>query len=95
MRGIEECSARKTYPQLPNHPICLVFAADAIMIWSILHEGVVVERGYLGVLTLRRPHQVREVFPAQKSQDPIDIASRDPLLHKHPVPAQVVNNSYY
>ena len=94
MRGIEECSARKTYPQLPNHPICLVSAADAIMIWSILHEGIVVERpGQLPIL-ISFPNQAREVFLAQKSQDAIHIVWRGHLVHKHPVPAQVVHNSY-
>ena len=95
MRGIEECSARKTYPQLPNHPIYLVSIADAIMIWSILHEGIVVERlGQLPIL-ISFPNQAREVFLPQKSQDAIHITCRGRLVHKHPVPAQVVHNSYY
>ena len=94
MRGIEECSARKTYPQLPNHPIYLVSIADAIMIWSILHEGIVVERpGRLPIL-ISFPNQAKEVFLAQKSQDAIHIAYRGRLVHKHQVPSQVVHNSY-
>jgi hypothetical protein len=96
MQGIEECSARKTYPQLPNHPIYLISVADAIMFWSILHEGIVVEcLGRLPILiSISFPNQAREVFLAQKSQDAIHIACQGRLVHKHLVPAQVVHNSY-
>ena len=73
----------------------LFLAADAIMIWSILHEGIVVERpGRLPIL-ISFPNQAREVFLAQKSQDAIHITCRGRLVQKHPVPTQVVHNSYY
>ena len=89
-----ECSATKTYPQLRNHPIRLVSAADAIRIYNILYEGVVVERPCRLPLIISFLDQAWEVFFAQKAQDAIHIACLFRVLHKHPVPAQVVHNSY-
>ena len=73
MRCIEQYSARKTYPQLLPHLLRLIVEYPTGPIFSIGGGGVVVERvgrpRHSGVLD-----QPREVFPAQKTEDDIDLA---------------------
>jgi hypothetical protein len=93
MRCIEQCTARKTYPQLLLHPLRLV-EYPAGSIFSIGGGGVVVERvgqpRHSGVL-----NQAREVFPAQKTEDAIDLACvNTSTRHNRPVPAQVIKKNY-
>jgi hypothetical protein len=79
MQCIEQCSARKTYPQLPLHPRRIVATTH------IGGGGVVVKR----VGRLRLPgilNQAREVGLAQKTQDAINMACVTTTRHNRPVP---------
>jgi len=72
MRCIEQYSARKTYPQLLPHLLRLIVEYPTGPIFSIGGGSVVVER-------VGRPHHsgvlnyAKEVFPAQKTEDDIDL----------------------
>jgi len=94
MRCIEQCSARKTYPQLLLHPLRLVVEYPAGPICSIGGGGVVVKQvgrpRHSGVL-----NQAREVLLAQKTEDAIDLACvTTSTRHNRPVPAQVIKKNY-
>jgi len=94
MRCIEQCSVRKSYPQLGLHPLRLVRELPANKVSSIVGDGVVVKR----VGRLRLPgelNQAREVFLAQKTQDAIDTACVTTCrLYNRPTPTQVIKKKY-
>lgn len=94
MRCIEQCSARKAYPQFLLHPLRLVVVYPSVPICSIGGGGVVVKRvgrhHHSGVL-----NEAREVFPAQKTKDAIDVACvSTSSRHNRPVPVQVIKKNY-
>ena len=93
MRCIEQYSARKTYPQLLPHLLRLIVEYPTGPIFSIGGGSIVVERvgqpHHSGVL-----NQAKEVFPAQKTEDPIDFECVGPSTqHFGPVSARVIKKN--
>ena len=83
----------KTYPQLRNHPLCLVAIDPTIPIICICADGVVGKRPG------RLPHsgkvnKAREVCLAQKTKNAIGMASVTTCTHNHETPAQVIKKNY-
>lgn len=87
MRCIEQCSARKTYPQLGLHPLRLVAEAPVFPIEMIGGDGVVVPRPGRLVPSTNVDH-AWEVLPAQKTQDAVDLASVSTSSEYFPTPAK-------
>ena len=87
MRCIEQCSARKTYPQLSLHPLRLVSKHPAIQILNIGHGDVVVERVRRLQPSAKR-NQAREMLPTQKTQDAIHFPFVNTWGDQRPSPVQ-------
>ena len=79
MWHIKQYSARKTYPQLLLHPLCLVVEFLAVPIYFIVGDDVVVEgvgwARHSGVL-----NKSKEVFPALKVDNVIGFAVVTPAF---------------
>jgi hypothetical protein len=87
-----ECDVSSTYPKLLLHPFRLVVEYPAVPIFGTRGGGIVVERvsrpRHSGIL-----NQTRVVFPAQKTENAIDVACVI-SLHNNPAPAQVIKRNY-
>jgi hypothetical protein len=82
------------YPQLLLHPLRLVVEFHVVSIYCIGGNGVVDEgvgwACHSGVL-----NQSREVFPAQKAEDAIGVATVTPcILHNILRHVQVIKKTY-
>jgi hypothetical protein len=93
MQHIYQYRARKTYPHLLLHSLCLGVEFPIVLIYCIGGDDIVVEgvgwARHSGVL-----NKSREVFPAQKADDAIEVATVTPcILHNLPRPVQVIKKS--
>jgi hypothetical protein len=84
----------KIYPQFLLHLLCHVVEFTVVPVYCIGGDGIVVEgvgwAHHSGVL-----NQSREVFPAQQTEDVIEVAAVTPsILHNLLRLVQVINKKY-
>ena len=93
MRGIEQCSARKTYPKLGLDTLRLISETPAISISRVGDGGIVGPR--VGRLdSSAELHQARELFLDQKTKDVVHMACVITPTDLPPTPAQVIKINY-